>query len=131
MIKYENETFLNSEETSKYLGKNLTAFRQFMYRNNLPRRKIGGRLYFKVTDLNGYFANKTAHVHFETSGLRYDDVYTMEQLLKIFLTTKQNVYSFVSRHKIKKYKDNTGKTLYERLPIDAILKGEPTTADDL
>jgi len=122
MIKYENETYLNTEEAANYLGKNITAFRQYFYRSKMSRRKLGGRLYFAIKDLDGVFADDRFK-HFEKSGLSYDEVYTIDQLLGIFMTTKQYVYTFVSRRKIKRYKDNTNKTLYNRQQVDEYLDG--------
>jgi hypothetical protein len=117
MIKYEDQIYLTTEEASKFLGKNTTSFRQFYYRSNLPRRKMGGRLYFAQNDLDGLFV-KEGHHHFEKSGLGYDEVYTLEQLLDIFMTTKQHVYGVMKRLKIKRYKDNTGKTLFDKQQLD-------------
>ncbi|MBW1672049.1 MAG: helix-turn-helix domain-containing protein [Deltaproteobacteria bacterium] len=117
MIKYEGKTYLNTEEASQFLGKNTASFRQFYYRSKLPKRKLGGRLYFAQQDLDGLFAKK-GFAHFEPSGLGYDDVYTIEQLLNIFMTTKQHVYHLLARSKVRRYKDNVNKTLYNKQDID-------------
>ena len=132
MIKYEDETYLTTEEAARFLGKTVTAFRQFIYRNTIPRRKLGGRLYFPVKKLNGYYANRADYKHFESTGLAYEEVYTMDELLKIFLTTRQHVYSWVSRHNIKRYKDNTGRTLYNKVQINKLLdRLKEENTDDL
>lgn len=126
MIKYENETYLTTDEAAKYLGKSTSAFRQFLYRNKLTRRKLGGRLYFPKNILDGYFAKRRNYEHFESTDLSYDDVYTMDQLRDIFLTSRQNIYNFVNRHQIKRYKDNTNQTLYDKAHVDEMLGGLKT-----
>lgn len=120
MIQYENQVYLTTEEAAKFLGKNTTSFRQFYYRSKLPRRKLGGRLYFAQKDLDGLFAGGK-YRHFEKSGLSYGEAYTIEQLIGIFLTSKQNIYAFIARNKITRYRDNTGKTLYNKEQIDKCL----------
>lgn len=121
MIKYENETYLDTDEAARFLGKSQTSFRQFFYRNNFPRRKLGGRLYFPQKTLEGFFARRSGLAHFESSKLSFDQVYTLDQLIDIFLTSKQNIYQFVMRHKITRYKDNTDRTLYDKAQIDDML----------
>jgi len=133
MIIYENETYLSTDEASNYIGKTTTNFRQFIARNPLPRRKLGGRLYFPVKELNGYFAKRAGMAHFESTIKDLDQVYTVEQLGKIFLTTKANIYSFLKKNGIQKYKDNFDRTLYDRAQIDAILNNSltPGTVSDI
>lgn len=123
MIKYEDENYLTTEEAAKYLGKSSTAFRQFFYRNDIFRRKLGGRLYFPQKVLDGYFAKTNKMTHFESSGLSYDEVYSMAQLQDIFLTSKQNIYAFIKRHNIERLKDNTNQTLYHKAQVDEMLAG--------
>lgn len=130
MIKYEDETYLTTAEASKYIGKNTTAFRQFMTRNNIPRRKLGGRLFFAVKDLNGYFARRSGLPHFEASNITYDDVYTIDQLKSIMLTTAQYIYSFLKSNNITRYKDNADQTLFDKREIDAVLSALKTPQED-
>lgn len=117
MIKYEGKTYLTTEEASQFLGKNTASFRQFYYRSKLPKRKLGGRLYFAQNDLDGLFAKK-GFAHFEPTGLGYDEVYTVKQLLAIFMTSKQHVYHLLARIKVRRYKDNANTTLYNKQDVD-------------
>lgn len=130
MIKYENENYLTTEEAARYLGKTSTAFRQFYYRSKLPRRKLGGRLFFAAKDLEQLYVNDR-FASFQTSGLTREQVYDLNQLLEIFLTSRQYIYNWVSRNGIKRYKDRTGKTLYNRAQIDAILNGVVNAGEDV
>ena len=133
MIKYENKTYLTTNETAKYLGKNSTSFRQFIQRTTFPRRKLGGRLYFELSVLDGYFARKAGdqYKHFESSGLSYEEVLTFDQLQEILMTTKQNLYYFTLRHEIQRYKDNANRTLLDKVKIMKILSQLKTTVADL
>ncbi|MBW1812635.1 MAG: helix-turn-helix domain-containing protein [Deltaproteobacteria bacterium] len=133
MIKYEDKNYLNTNETAKFLGKTTTAFRQFLQRKKFPRRKLGGRLYFLQDDLHGYFARQAGdtYAHFEASGLGYHNVYSLEQLQKIILTTKQNIYHFLKKNNVTRYKDNHNKTLYNRAEIEILLGKLAHEVDDL
>lgn len=121
MIIYENEKYLTTDEASKFLGKTTSSFRQFMARNAIPRRKLGGRLFFPLKQLDGWFAKRAGYPAFESTGLSFDQVYTIEQLGKVFLTTKTHIYHFLNTHKIKRFKDNYDRTLFDRAQIDNIL----------
>ena len=131
MIKYEDKNYLDTNEAATFLGKTTTAFRQFIQRRPFPRRKLGGRLYFAYTDLYGYFAKESGCEHFEPSGLKYTDVYSLEQLQKVILTTKQNIYHFLKVKNIPRYKDNFNKTLYNKAHITAALKKLSKDVSDL
>ena len=131
MIKYEDKNYLDTNEAAKFLGKTSTAFRQFIQRTPFPRRKLGGRLYFLHDDLHGYFAKESGYTHFESSGLKYDAVYSLEQLQKIILTTKQNIYHFLKKNNIPRYKDNFNTTLFHKAEINSALISVKYTVADL
>jgi excisionase family DNA binding protein len=133
MIKYENETYLTTDEAANFLGKSTSNFRQFIQRNDLPRRKLGGRLYFPTNELDGYFARRSGYPHFEKTDLTTDEVYTIDQLKDIFLTTKSHIYNFLKHHKITRYKDNFDRTLFDRAELDSVLNKKlvDTSTDDL
>jgi excisionase family DNA binding protein len=123
MIKYEDESYLTTNEASKYMGKTVTAFRQFIARNTISRRKLGGRLYFPLKELDGYFAKRSGdrYEHFESRGISYNEVMTIDQLQTSMMTTKQNLYHFLNKNNIQRYKDNANRTLFNRAQIDALL----------
>jgi len=139
MILYDNEKYLSTTEASHYVGKNISAFRQFINRNqDFPRRKLGGRLCFPLSELFGWFAKKRNLDHLESSSLNYDDVYSLGDIRGIFNDCSvQHVYDFIKKNNITRYCDNANVVYYSKAQVQTLLdsklknKGDASDVADI
>lgn len=123
MIIYDNEKYLSTHEAAHYIGRNISAFRQLINRTKeFPRRKLGGRLFFPLSEIYGWFARRRGFPHLEAHQISYDDLYTLDDIRAIFGgSSAQNAYGFIARHGITRYCDNTGAVYYPKKEIHRIL----------
>jgi len=131
MIEYEGQTLATSREAASILGKTMTAFRQFMVRNKLERRKLGGRLYFDVSYLNTYYTKTKGIESFEDTDYDTGEMVSWPELHRILPVSKQHLYALARKGVLERYITREGVILCTKRSIEKFLGANENAAADL
>lgn len=132
MIEYNGEKLLNSKEAAVMLDRSTDGFRQLVARKRITPRRINGRLFFPVDEINTYFPRRKklpAFSQLTKDQLAADTFFSFEHVRDVLNYSPGYLHQLIKKKRLTACCTVDGQILVAKSSLDDFLG--VSDADDL